>query len=332
MIERHLWDGGTIPAMGLGCWAIGGTWTAGTTQAGWGTVDDAVSARAIHTAVDLGIRLFDTAQAYGAGHSETVLGRALAGHPDVRIATKVGYAVDPASRTLTGEDASPAAIVLSIDHSLRRLRRDRIDLVHLHLNELSVDRAEPVFDALEALRVGGKIDAYGWSTDFPDRAAAFADRTGFVSVQHTMNVFFRADALLPVIEAKGLMSINRSPLAMGLLGGKYGAGRRLGADDVRGQSLDWMVYFKGGEAAPDYLRQLDAVRALLQTDGRSLVQGALGWLWGRSANSFPIPGFHNGAQVTELAGALEYGPLSADVMAAIEAAIIREPEGAVRPR
>ncbi len=332
MIERRIWDGSDIPALGLGCWAIGGIWTAGGLQAGWGVVDDAESERAIHAAVDLGIRLFDTAQTYGAGHSEEVLGKALTGRPDVRIATKVGYAIDPAARELTGEDASPRAIILSIDASLRRLGRDRIDLVHLHLNELPVARAEPVFDALDDLRKAGKIAAYGWSTDFPDRAAAFADRPGFVSVQHAMNVFFRAEALIPVIEAKGLISMNRSPLAMGLLSGKYGAGRKPGAEDLRSQTIGWMAYFKEGGAAPEYLQRLEAVRDLLQTDGRSLVQGALGWLWARSGHSLPIPGFRSEKQVADLAGALAKGPLPPEVMAGIEAAVMREPEGPPRAR
>jgi aryl-alcohol dehydrogenase-like predicted oxidoreductase len=332
MIERRLWDGTSVPALGFGCWAIGGAWTAGDLQAGWGDVDDAESIRAIHAGADLGIRLFDTAQTYGAGHSEAVLGQALAGRPDIRVATKVGYAIDPAARRLTGEDASPAAIAQSIDASLRRLRRDRIDLVHLHLNELPVEQAEPVFDALEVLRTSGKIGAYGWSTDFPDRAAVFADRPGFVSVQHAMNVFFRAEAMIPVIEATGLLSMNRSPLAMGLLSGKYVPGRKLAAEDLRSQTIGWMAWFKDGEAAPGYLDQLAAVQGLLQTGGRSLVQGALCWLWARSARSFPIPGFRTVAQVTELAGALAKGPLPTDVMTAIETLILREPEGPPRAR
>ncbi|WP_309664577.1 aldo/keto reductase [Tabrizicola sp.] len=330
MLIQTLWDGTTVPRLGLGCWAIGGPWTAGGAPAGWGEVDDAESVRAIHAAVAAGMRVFDTAQAYGAGHSERVLGQALRGHPEVRVATKVGLAIDPARRALIGEDLP--GIAASIDASLRRLQRGRIDLVLLHVNSLPISEADTVFETLEALRCAGKIAAYGWSTDFPDRAMAFAERPGFVAVEHAMNVFFRAEALLPVIEAAGLLSINRSPLAMGVLGGRIAAGARFGAQDVRSRNADWMAYFKDGQVTPDLARQLDAVRDLLQTGGRSLAQGAIGWLWARSGATLPIPGFRTVAQVEDLAGALAFGALPAAAMAAIETVIERAPEGPPRER
>lgn len=332
MLTRTLKNGLTLPALGLGCWAIGGPWTAGTSQAGWGEVDDAESARAIHAAVDHGIRFFDTAQTYGTGHSESVLGAALENRPDVLIGTKVGYAINPATRELTGADASPGAITASLHDSLRRLRRDRVDLVHLHLNALPIAEADAVFDVLETLRNEGKIGAYGWSTDFPDRAAALARHRGAVSVQHAMNVFFRADALIPVIERHGLLSINRSPLAMGLLGGKYDGASRIGGTDLRAQDIDWLDYFKGGTIAPAFARQLDTVRDLLTSGGRSLAQGAIGWIWTRSGSTLPIPGFRTVAQVEDLAGALAKGALTQEVMDEIERVILREPEGPPRER
>jgi aryl-alcohol dehydrogenase-like predicted oxidoreductase len=332
MITRTLWDKADIPALGLGCWAIGGIWSSGDMPLGWGQVDDAESIRAIHCAVARGIKFFDTAQAYGTGHSETILGQALLTHTDVRIATKIGYAIDPEKKQLIGPDFSSSMITGSIDASLKRLKRDRIDLVHLHLNALSITEAETIFDLLEDLRLAGKIGAYGWSTDFPDRAAAFANRPGFVSVQHAMNVFFRSDALVPTIEKHGLLSINRSPLAMGLLGGKYNAGSKMAVNDIRSQTADWIAYFKDGKVVPDFVHQLDAVRDLLQTGGRSLAQGAIGWLWSRSKRTLPIPGFRTVAQVEDIAGALGKGPLPISVMEEIERVIIRLPEGAPRER
>ena len=203
--------------------------------------------------------------------------------------------------------------------------------MHLHLNALPIAGAEPVFDTLAALRDAGKIAAFGWSTDFPDRAAALA-RCGGISVQHAMNVFFRADALIPVIEGHGLLSINRSPLAMGLLGGKYDTASRIGGTDLRAQNIDWLDYFKNGTIAPAFARQLDAVRDLLTTGGRSLAQGAIGWLWARSEATLPIPGFRTVDQVTDLCGALDHGPLPEAVMAEIETVILREPEGEPRER
>jgi aryl-alcohol dehydrogenase-like predicted oxidoreductase len=332
MITRNLWNDITIPALGLGCWAIGGPFFSSQTPLGWGEVDDAQSEAAIRHAVERGIRFFDTAQVYGAGHSETVLGRALAGRPDVLIGTKIGLAFDERTKQVLGEEKGAEAIRRSLDASSRRLGRERIDLVHLHLNSLPVAEAEGIFDCLAELRDNGRIAAFGWSTDYPDRAVAFADRPGFVSVQHAMNVFFKASDLMPAIEAHGLVSINRSPLAMGVLTGKFDQASRFDRHDIRSQTMDWMAYFKDGQVDRRYRNQLDAVRDLLCSDGRSLAQGAIGWLWGRSEATLPIPGFRTVAQVDDLAGALEKGALGDSVMAEIERVIVRESEGPVRDR
>jgi len=118
-----------ISPMGLGCWAIGGPAWRGETPVGWGKVDDAQSIRAIHAALDLGITFFDTADVYGAGHSERVLGKALAGRRDqVVVATKFGNTFDEDTRQATGADASPEYIRAACEASLRRLNTDYIDL------------------------------------------------------------------------------------------------------------------------------------------------------------------------------------------------------------
>jgi aryl-alcohol dehydrogenase-like predicted oxidoreductase len=332
MTEHRTFNGQSIPALGLGCWAIGGPFYADETPLGWGDVEDAVSIRAIATAVDLGIRFFDTAQCYGTGHSETVLGHALAKRSDVMIGTKVGLAINPTTKQVTGEMLAITEIKASVEQSLKRLQRDHIDIIHLHLNELPIIEAAPIFDCLLMLRREGKISSFGWSTDFPDRAAAFADMDGFVAIQHAMNVFYRADMLIPTIEEKALLSINRSPLAMGLLGGKHNAATRFDEGEVRGRTATWMDYFADGRIRPEYATRLANIRALLQSDGRTLVQGALCWLWARSTQTLPIPGFRNPEQVTEIAGALNFGPLSKIVMAEIETLIDREPEGLPRAR
>ncbi len=325
-------NGLQIPALGLGCWAIGGPFFAGETPLGWGEVDDAVSARAIDTAVDLGIRFFDAAQCYGTGHSEIVLGKSLKEKPHVQIGTKIGLAIDPVSKQITGEMHDVDAIRQSVEQSLQRLQRDHIDIIHLHLNELPIETAETIFECLASLRQQGKVLSFGWSTDFPDRAAAFASMDGFVAVQHAMNVFYRADMLIPTIEKNSLLSINRSPLAMGLLGGKHDASTKFDAGEVRGRTATWMDYFADGRIRPEYSKRLADIRALLQSDGRSLVQGALGWLWARSPLTLPIPGFRTAEQVTEIAGALKFGALSNRVMTDIETLVDREPEGAPRSR
>lgn len=316
-----LWNDKTIPRLGMGCWAIGAPFYAGDLPLGWGEVDDEQSVAAIHRAVGLGIRFFDTASNYGAGHSEEVLGRALEGREDVVIATKFGFATDPATKQATGAFADETFIRTSVETSLRRLKRERLDLLQFHLNDFDPVASDAVFDLLERLRTEGKIDAFGWSTDYPDRAGRQASREGFAVIQHNMNVLSPATELLGVIEKHGLISIARGPLAMGLLSGKFSADKAIGDKDVRGAALDWMVYFKDGRVAPEFAQMLDAVRDLLRSDGRTLAQGALAWLWAKSKRTLPIPGFRTVAQVEENAGALDKGPLPKAVADEIDAVL-----------
>lgn len=315
------------PSLGLGCWAIGGPFYSDGTAVGWGEVDDATSTRAIHLAVERGIKLFDTAQAYGTGHSETVLGSALKSHPDVAIVTKFGLGIDPASKSLTGVLTDPKAVAQSLDASCHRLQRDHIDLVVLHANEMEIATAEPLFDMLAGLRDAGQIGSYGWSTDFPDRARAFADRDGFTAVEHAMNVFFAADYMVPTLKETNLVGLIRSPLAMGVLGGKYDGSAAFAKNDVRSNDHAGVGYFKNGQIDPAFLSKLNAIRDILTSENRSLAQGALAWLWARSDRAIPIPGFRTPDQVADLCGALEHGALSVAQMAEIETLMDRPKEG-----
>ena len=318
MLMRSLWDGLEIPALGFGGWAIGGPFFAGDVPLGWGNVDDDESIAAIHRALDLGIRFFDTASNYGGGHSERVLGRALEGRKDVVIATKFGNVVDPETKQALADNVAPDFITRIVETSLRNLRREQIDLLQLHVGYLPVAEAEAVFDHLGRLRASGKIAVFGWSTDTPESAAAFAGREGFVAIQHNMNVLDPADAMIAVIEKAGLISIDRGPLAMGLLSGKFTPSMQLAANDVRSASLEWLTYFKDGRVSPEFAARLDAIRECLTTGGRTLSQGAIGWLWARSPATLPIPGIRTVRQAEENAGALAFGPLPADVMDEIE--------------
>lgn len=291
---------------------------------GWGEVDDAESIRAIRRAVELGVTFFDTADAYGTGHSERLLGQALGGHRNqVVIATKVGYTYDEDRRELTGADASPAYIKRACEASLRRLNTDYIDLYQLHVGDLSVAQALDVREVLEDLLDAGTIRAYGWSTDDIEGMKAFASGGRCAAVQHQLNVFDHlepdsgAAAMLHLCDELDLASINRSPLAMGLLTGKFTADSRLPADDVRANA-PWLRWFQDGRPAPDLLDRLDAVREILASDGRNLTQGALAWIWARSDRAIPIPGFKNTAQAEGNARALEFGPLRPEQVAEID--------------
>jgi aryl-alcohol dehydrogenase-like predicted oxidoreductase len=306
-----------VSDIGCGCWAVGGPMTMDGKADGWGDVDDGESIAALRRAQELGVTFFDTADVYGAGHSEQVLGRALAGHRDeVVIATKFGYTFDTGQRAITGEDASPGYIRRACQASLRRLGTDRIDLYQLHIGDLPPAQAPEVVGALDGLVAGGLIRSYGWSTDDPQRAAVFAGGAHCAAIQHDLNVLADAPAMLAACDTFDLASINRTPLAMGLLTGKYGAESQLRADDVRA-AQPWVSYFTGGRPAPQWLARIDAIRDVLTSGGRTLAQGALCWLRARSPRTVPIPGVRTVGQAEQNAAALRLDPLPAAEMAEI---------------
>lgn len=309
-----------VSALGMGCWAIGGPFWSGDTPLGWGEVDDEESIRAIHRALDLGVTFFDTADVYGAGHSERVLARAFAGRrQDVVIATKFSNQFDEKTRHVTGNSADPDYIRQACEASLRRLDTDYIDLYQFHDNGYPPEKAEPVRETLEELVKAGKIRAYGWSTDFPKSAEVFAQGPNCATIQLQLNVLDDNPAVIEVCEKHNLAAINRGPLAMGLLTGKYTASTKPSSDDVRGeQSPEWMKYFKDGKPNPEWLLMMEAVREILTSGGRTLAQGALAWLWARSEQTLPIPGFRTEAQVEENCGAMQFGPLTDEQMQKID--------------
>ena len=311
-----------VSAIGMGCWAIGGPFSGHGAQVGWGEVDDNESRAALRAAFDAGITFFDTSDAYGTGHSERVIGEAFVGMRDsVVIATKFGNVIDEAKRELVGQQADEAYIRSACEASLRRLRTDYIDLYQFHLGDFSAENAPAVRATLEALVSEGKIRSYAWSTDSATNAAVFAEGEHCAAVQHRLNIFEDAPEIVALCEEKHLASINRSPLAMGLLAGKYSAESKFAKDDIRANDLDWMAYFKGGRPNPDMMKRLAAVRDILTSEGRTLVQGALAWLLARSDNTLPIPGIRTVAQATENAASMQFGPLTPDQMAEIEALV-----------
>jgi aryl-alcohol dehydrogenase-like predicted oxidoreductase len=236
----------------------------------------------------------------------------------VVIATKFGNTFDAARRAMKGQDVSAAYIRRACEESLRRLGTDRIDLYQLHLGDLPITRAEEVTGTLEDLVADGMIREYGWSTDDPERAASFARGPHCTAVQHELNVLADAPVMLDVCDACDIASINRGPLAMGLLTGKYHAASRLPAGDVRGPGgPSWMEYFTDGRPAPELLARLGAIREVLTSGGRTLAQGALGWLLARSPRTVPIPGIRTVAQAEQNAATLQLGPLPAAAMAEI---------------
>ena len=128
------------------------------------------------------------------------------------------------------------------------------------------------------------------------------------------------------IDRADLIGLIRSPLAMGVLGGKYDTSSKMEPTDIRSTNEDWKAYFRNGRVELGFLQQLNAVRELLQTGGRTLTQGSPGWLIAKSDRNVPVPGARAPTQIIDSAGALEHGPLAEAVMQEIETVLDRLPE------
>jgi len=314
--------------IGLGCWPLSGEMYMDGKSVGYASCDPAEATRILHAAHDAGVTLFDTAHAYGAGHGERQIGEALAGR-DVTIVTKIGLGIDEAAKTITGLRTDPAEVSKSIDESLTRLNRDHIDCVLIHPNSIPIPDAVAMFDELDREVTAGRIGSFGWSTDFPDNAAAQTAYPAARHVEHVMNVFLRAEPLRAVTEPAGITSLIRSPLAMGLLAGRFDNDARIAPGDVRVESHGGMDWFQGDRAHPRFAVRLAAVRELLQSDGRTLAQGALCWLLAHGDHIVPVPGASSVKQAVANAKAMEFGPLPETVMQEIAALI---PDEVPEPR
>jgi aryl-alcohol dehydrogenase-like predicted oxidoreductase len=311
-----------VSALGLGCWPIGGPWTMDGRPVGRGRVDIDEAARAIRTALDLGVTFFDTAGSYGAGQSERILGRALAGHRrQVVIATKFGVRVNEADQSASRiTEAVLENVHQDCEDSLRRLGTDWIDLFQLHVGDYPVDRVPSLVQTLEELVKAGKIRAYGWSTDDVHRPQALTVGEHCTAVLHELNVLTDAPDMLALCEALDQASIDKYPFLMGVLAGRFDKASTFPDQDIRHRSIP-----PDSDKRKRWFAQLGAVREILIEDGRTLAQGALAWIWARSDRTLPIPGFRTSAQVAENAGAIALGPLTADQMLRIDLALHREP-------
>lgn len=311
-------SGRRVSALGLGCWAIGGPFFRGDEPLGYGTTDDAESLRALRKALDLGVTLFDTSDFYGCGHSERLLSRALPALRDgLTIVTKFGYRCDESRRLVLGHRDLPKELPDAIDGSLSRLGATRIDVYLLHLRDYPLERVDDLIEALEHEVHRGRIGGYGWSTDDPERARAIARGPHCVAIEMAQNVIQGNRDLVSFTQERGLAALARSPLAMGILARSAAAilanphrsddiRSRFDRDDPRMRALD---------------AKLDAIRAILTRDGRSLAQGALAALLARGPHVLPIPGFRTAQQVEENVRTLELPPLRSEDSAALEALV-----------
>lgn len=317
--------------LGLGCWTIGGPFWEKGQALGYGETDDRESIAAIKLAIEGGIRFFDTADVYGAGHSEKLLGQAIKTQRDqLTIATKFGFHFNERTKEVLGQRYDHRYIISACENSLRRLQCSHIDIYHLHIDGLALTAVSEIIDTLEYLIHQGKIKHYAWSTDNPINAKWMMQFAHCNAIQHRHNVLEPADEIIAICEQHQRMSINRSPLAMGLLATP--ARRQESPEaDIRQNNPDWLKYFTQGFPNKIFTQKIQAIGEILKSDGRTLAAGALAWVWGSSRHTLPIPGFRNSKQVAELLKATEHGPLNTAQMREIanllagDAAVQREP-------
>ena len=301
-----------VSAVGFGGWAIGGTAEASGAPLGWGRTSDEESLSAIRRARELGVTLFDTADSYGFGRSESLLGIVLSRYRhEVVITTKVGV-VRTASGALM-KDFSREHIFHAVDGSLKRLRTDYIDLYQMHNPTLDDLRREEIQDAMEQLQDAGKIRFWGVSVSTPEEGIEIVKSGWGHALQVLYNILNQAPAreLFPLAKEKGYGIIARVPLASGLLTGKFRIDSVFPSDDVRQNFLT-------SRRLQEALERVDEAKAIIGGGARSLSEGALRFVLADDAVSSTIPGARNARQVEINVAAVE-GALSADIVGKLRA-------------
>ncbi|NQU11564.1 aldo/keto reductase, partial [bacterium] len=284
--------GWRVAEIGLGGWQFGGAITLDGKPEGWSGITDADAVAAIRRALDLGVNFFDTADMYGWGHSEDLLGAtlqdaaaAVGGRDRLYLASKVGYWHDDQDRRTVNE--SVPYILRACEDSLRRLRTEHLDLYQCHVSETT--RWPEFLDAFERLQRAGKIRAYGVSTLSVDLVRQFDEAGKLGAVQTSYNLLER-DAertILPYCRARGIALVVRGLLAMGKLSGKYTPDFRFAADDIRSR---WVETEADRAAFAADLAVVEQLRGVAEKYGFTLPQLALKYMLSNVAVSVVIPG------------------------------------------
>jgi aryl-alcohol dehydrogenase-like predicted oxidoreductase len=281
-------SGLNISIQGFGCWAMGGS--------GWGDVDDNESIAAVHRAREHGINFFDTADAYGFGHSEQVLAKALGkDHSGLVVATKGGLAWDDQGRIRN--DCSPEYLQGALEESLKRLKVERIDLYQIHWPDPSVPVEDTIGWAFDQV-AAGKIHSVGVSNYDTKQMGRALSVGPIVSLQPPYSLLDRSieEAILPFCRKEEIGVVAYSPLGMGLLTGKFAP---------ESTFTGWRAifeYFKG-ERYQANLRVVERLRALAEKRGVTVGQFALAWVMGQPGVTSAIVGAKRPDQVDENAGA-----------------------------
>jgi len=304
--------GWQVSEIGFGAWGIGG--------GQWGGADEAESMAALHRAVDCGITFFDTADVYGDGLSERLIGRLRRerSEPFV-VATKAGRRLAPH----TADGYTAANLAAFVERSLANLATDRIDLLQLHCPPTEVYYRPDVFEALDGLVAAGKLRHYGVSVERVEEALKAVEYPGVQSVQIIFNPFRLrpAELFFEVALRRQVAVIARVPLASGLLGGRFAPTTAFPPDDHRSFNRDGARFDRGETfSGVDYDTGLETVERLrpLVPPGMTLAQFALKWILSFPAVSCTIPGARRPDQVADNARAADCPDLAPETLDAVQ--------------
>jgi aryl-alcohol dehydrogenase-like predicted oxidoreductase len=313
--------GRSVSCVGFGAWQLG---------ADWGDVSEEDATAALQAGLAEGVTFIDTADVYGDGRSERIIGKLIAPLGDARpfVATKMGRRVEQLR-----EHYTPANFRAWIDRSRANLGLDTLDLVQLHCPPTDVIEDDAVFDDLDALVGEGRIAAYGVSVETSEQALKAIARPGVATIQIILNAFRLKpiEQVLPAAAAAGVGTIARVPLASGLLSGRYDEHTRFAADDHRSYNRHGEAFDVGETfAGVDFETGLEAVRRLapLVPAGATMAQWALRFVLDQPGVSVVIPGARNPEQARSNAEAARLAPLPPASLEAIHAVY----DELIRPR
>jgi aryl-alcohol dehydrogenase-like predicted oxidoreductase len=325
-MKQRQFDGVPVSEVGLGCWQIGGDQ--------WGDVAESEALDVLRASVAAGVTFLDTADVYGAGRSEELIGRFLKESPREKlfIASKFGRFPRPG---MPG-NFEPKVIREHTENSLKRLGIERLDLTQLHCLPMEQLKRAEVWETVRALRKGGKIARFGASVESVAEAEECLKHEGCASLQIIFNIFRQTpetSGLLDKCKTKGVAIIVRLPLASGLLAGKYTPASTFGPNDHRtinrsgekfnvGETFAGLGFEKG-------LEMVEKLKALVPA-GYTLPQLALRWCLDHPAVTTIIPGARNRSQAAANAAASGLPPIPAETHAKLREFFVRDVKSSVR--
>ncbi len=300
-----------LSEIGLGCWQLGGS--------DWGAVDEKECFAILSAAVDAGVTFFDTADVYGGGRSEALIGRFLkqTSH-EAFVATKLGRTSE-----LYPDKYSEATVRAATEASLKRLGVETLDLTQLHCVPPEILRQGEIFGWLRKLQDEGKIRHFGASVESMDEALLCLEQPGLVSLQIIFNLFRQkpAEVLFPTAFAKNVALIVRLPLASGVLAGRLTAATVFPENDHRNYNRDGQAFNVGetfaGLPYEKAVALADALKPLVPA-GLTLAQMAQRWILDHPAVTTVITGASRPDQVSANAGVSSLAPLSPEVHAILQ--------------